>query len=39
MSRARHALPAITATIMSVILSLAAAAVAFAGDSPGPLPK
>jgi CHASE1-domain containing sensor protein len=38
MSRARRSLPAITAAIMSLLLSLAAAAVAFAGDPPGPLP-
>jgi hypothetical protein len=39
MSRARRSLPAIAAAIMSLILSLAAAAVAFAGDPTGPLPK
>jgi hypothetical protein len=39
MSRVRQSLPAITAAIMSLVLSLAAAAVAFAGDSTGPLPK
>lgn len=39
MSRARRSVPAIAASIMAVLLSLAATVVAFAGDGAGPLPK
>lgn len=39
MSRARRSVPAIAASIMAVLLSLAATVVAIAGEGPGPLPK
>ena len=39
MSRARRSLPALAASIMAVLLSLAATIVAIAGEGPGPLPK
>lgn len=39
MSRARRILPLLPATVLSALLSLAAAAIVLAGESPIPFPK
>ena len=39
MSRARRFLPLLPATILSAVLSLVAAAIVLAGESPIPFPK